>query len=81
MNTKKIVVEIVGWVGVASIVGAYALVSYGIISPDQLAYQLINLLGAIGIIINSWSKKDYQPVVLNVVWLIIALTAIFTVIW
>ncbi len=77
----KIVVEIAGWVGVVAIVCAYALVSYGFISPDQLAYQLMNLLGATGIIINSWSKRDYQPVVLNVVWLVVALTAIFTVIW
>ncbi|MCA1806519.1 MAG: hypothetical protein LC687_01450 [Actinobacteria bacterium] len=81
MLLHKIIIETVGWLGVAAIVSAYALVSFEIITPDQLSYQLLNLGGAIGIIVSSLSKKDYQPVALNIVWLIVAATAIVTVIW
>ncbi len=80
MSAQKVLIEVIGWAGVAAIVGGYALISFGVLDPSQLSYQLLNLSGAIGIIISSLSKKDYQPVVLNVIWIVVAVTAIFTVI-
>lgn len=67
---------IVGWYGVLAILVAYGLNSFGLLSASSLAYQLINLSGATGIIIEALQKKDYQPVVLNVVWGVIAIIAI-----
>ncbi len=80
MSAQKVLIEVIGWAGVAAIVGGYTLISFGVLDPSQLSYQLLNLSGAIGIIISSLSKKDYQPVVLNVIWIVVAVTAIFTVI-
>jgi len=73
---QRAVVEGVGWYGVVAILAAYALVSFKFVEPHGLIYQLLNLSGALGIIIEAYSKKDYQPVVLNIVWLAIAIIAL-----
>jgi len=68
-----------GWIGIAAVFGAYLLVSFGAIGPKDLAYQLLNLFGSLGILIEAFSKKDYQPAVLNVVWALVAIISI--IIW
>lgn len=74
MNLK--LAEIAGWYGASAIVGAYALVSFGIVSSEDIIYQLLNLTGAIGILIISLVKRVFQSVALNVVWALIATAAI-----
>ena len=69
-------VNIFGWYGVLAILTAYLLLSLSVIKSDTLSYQLLNLSGAIGLIIEARSKKDTQPVVLNIVWAAIALVAV-----
>lgn len=68
--------EIIGWIGVLFILLAYTLTTFSIIQPQQLVYGFLNLFGAIGIIISSYGKRDFQPVFLNVVWLIVATAGI-----
>lgn len=75
MKNRK-VLELVGWYGVMSILVAYSLASFKVVEVGSLMYQLLNLTGALGIVITSLSKKDKQPAVLNVVWASIALVAI-----
>lgn len=72
----KIFVEIYGWYGAAAIVVAYALVSFDMVSPTSLLFQLLNASGAIGIVLVSFYKRAYQPGVLNAVWAFIALVAL-----
>jgi hypothetical protein len=72
----KRLISIVGWYGVIAIVGAYVLVSLGAVAAKSLTYQILNLTGAIGIVIEAATKKDRQPVVLNVVWALVAFVAI-----
>lgn len=67
---------LLGWVGTVLIVGAYALVSFSAIDVQSILYQSFNFFGAFGIIISSYSKKDMQPVVLNIFWSLIAIFAI-----
>ena len=76
---KHILFEALGWYGVVAIVGAYALMSLGIFSPHNIYYQLLNLSGALGIVLDSFRDKDYQPVVLNIIWSVIALIAIINI--
>lgn len=73
---QKQLIAILGWYGVVAIVGAYALVSDNIMSPTSVTYQLLNLTGAIGIIVESVAKRDKQPAVLNIFWALIALAGI-----
>ena len=74
MNRKF--AEIVGWYGTVAIVGAYALVSFRVVSASGAPYQLLNLTGAIGIIIISALKGVRQSVVLNSFWALIAIIAL-----
>lgn len=68
--------DIIGWVGVLLILLAFALTTFGVINAKDIAYGLLNFSGALGIIISSYTKKDFQPVALNIVWLLVAIIAI-----
>jgi hypothetical protein len=72
----KIAIDIVGWIGALGILAAYALVSNGRLRPASHAYQGLNLVGAIGLAINTWYYAAYPSTALNVVWAAIALYAI-----
>ena len=74
MNKKRS--EIVGWYGVGAILLAYLLNSLGIINSSNYWYVILNLTGALGIVIDAWRQKNYQPVILNLVWAFIALFAL-----
>lgn len=70
------IIELFGWYGTVAILGAYALLSFGVIEAGSATYQLLNLTGVLGIIAVSIPKKNYQPVVLNLVWAVIAVIAL-----
>ena len=72
--------SIVGWYGVIAVLVAYMLVSFSFVSSHSLAYQMLNFTGALGITIETFSKKDYQPFWLNLIWAGIALVAIVNII-
>jgi hypothetical protein len=73
---KNRLLEIFGWYGTIAIVGAYFLVSTGFIASNSLIYQALNASGSLGIVFVSYKKRAFQPAVLNVIWLLIALYAI-----
>lgn len=77
---KNFLDEIIGWYGMAAILAAYFLVSFGFLSVSGVFYQVINFTGAGGVAYISFKKNAKQPAVLNVVWAIIALIAIVRVI-
>ncbi len=70
--------DVAGWAGVACVIAAYSLITFDFITSDQLVYGLLNICGALGIIWSSFTKRDFQPVALNVVWLTIAVAGIVT---
>lgn len=77
----KKLIEIFGWYGTAAIVLAYALVSFSFLESNSIIYQLLNLTGALGIVLISLSMHTYQPGVLNIIWTIIAFIAIIKIIF
>jgi hypothetical protein len=77
---KQQAIAYFGWFGVLAILSAYILVSFDVIVSDSMVYQLLNLTGALGIIFEAASKKDKQPVVLNLVWAVVASVAIIQLI-
>lgn len=77
MNKK--LASFLGWYGLVAVVGAYILVSFSVVNGTNLVYQLLNLTGSIGITIETYYKKDYQPFWLNLIWAIIALIAMAAV--
>ena len=72
--------EIIGWYGTVAIVLAYALSSFGVMSSSSLIYQILNATGALGIVYISFKKKAFQPGVLNIIWVVIAVIATINII-
>lgn len=79
MKKGKLGLEIFGWYGVAAIFGAYVLVSFQVIAPNSIIYQALNLTGGLGIVAESFYKKNFQPAVLNTIWSVVALIALLSV--
>jgi hypothetical protein len=80
VNKNKLFPEIIGWYGVLALLTAYALVSFGTVSSSGIIYQLLNLTGALGIVVASLVKRAYQPAVLNIIWMFIAFIALLKII-
>ena len=76
---NKIFKEIIGWSGAILILVAYILLNLNLLNPASLSYQALNIAGAIGIIYHSFSKRDYQPIVLNLIWGLVALFAVINI--
>lgn len=76
MTINRKIAEFVGWYGTAAIVSAYALVSFDVISSDSFVFQLLNLTGAVGIIVISIVDRVKQTIVLNAFWALIAVIAL-----
>lgn len=74
-------IELFGWYGTVAIVLAYALVSFSVLQPTDIAYQLLNGTGALGIVLVSFYKQAYQPGVLNIIWTVIAVVAILNILF
>lgn len=72
--------EIIGWTGTSAILLAYLLVSTKRLKADDKKYQILNLVGAIGIIVNSGVHGTIPSVGLNVVWLLIAIYGLVRVV-
>ena len=73
--------EICGWYGAISLILAYALASFMIIPADGMLFQLLNLTGAIGLMIVTMAKNVVQSVILNLFWAIIGVTAILGILF
>lgn len=83
LKSKRLLYELCGYGGMAFIVGAYLGVSFGLLSAEGFAYQLLNLAGSIGNIVYYRYKRAYSGEILDGVWAIVALLALFrlTAIW
>jgi hypothetical protein len=71
------VVEAIGWAGAICVLVAYCLVLFGTIEGDGFWNAFLNLMGALGIMVIAIHKKVAQSIVLNAIWIVIALIAIF----
>ena len=65
----KFAVEVIGWAAAALILGAYALLSAGKVRAESLTYQMMNILGAAGFIVNSGWNGALPSAAMNVVWM------------
>lgn len=72
----KIAVEVIGWAGAALLLGAYALLSAGKVRAESVSYQLMNVLGSAGFIVNSGWYGAYPSAAMNLIWIGIGLYAL-----
>lgn len=68
-------VEIAGWGGALLILLAYLLLSAGRLTGQSLAYQAMNVVGALGFVVNGWWHQALPSATLNILWLMIGLFA------
>ena len=72
----EIFVQVVGWIGAFLVVLAYFLVSYKKVQGDSRVYQLMNLIGAVGVGINASHQEAWPSFAIQIVWGIIAIVAL-----
>ncbi len=65
-----------GWCGTIGVLLAYALVSFSVLEPTNIWFQLLNLMGAAALCLLSLHKCTYQFFIVNLVWGLVALVAI-----
>jgi hypothetical protein len=75
VTAVELAVEIAGWAGAILILLAYLLLSAGRLTGQSLSYQLMNVVGAAGFIVNGWWHGALPSAVLNVIWLMIGAIA------
>jgi hypothetical protein len=74
--TLAILINIVGWSGSVAVVVAYSFISLQKLRSDSKIYQWLNLIGSVGLAINTAYFRAYPSTVVNVVWLLIACSAL-----
>ncbi len=65
---EKIIIEFIGWSGSVAVVAAYQKVE-----SDSFFYQILNLMGSICLIINTYYNNAFPSMAVNIIWAIIAL--------
>jgi hypothetical protein len=69
-------IAIAGWSGAAVLLAAYALLSLRRLTGDGNAFQIMNIVGAAGIALNSGSNGAWASATLNLVWIAIGVAAL-----
>jgi hypothetical protein len=76
----KWLIDFLGWTGSIEVILAYVLVSYERLSATSRLYQWLNLTGSIGLLINTVYYGAFPSTVVNIVWLFVALSALYRII-
>lgn len=75
-----VLIESLGWCGATLLIVALALISFKLVQADSYIYLILNILGALGLIIISVVKRIRQTIVVNLIWGGIALAALIKLI-
>ncbi|HEY8971303.1 MAG TPA: hypothetical protein VIM64_19500, partial [Puia sp.] len=70
-------IEILGWLGSVMVILAYALNINKKLDSDSLLYYFLNITGSSLLIINTLYHHAIPSMAVNVVWVLIAIVAIF----
>jgi hypothetical protein len=76
VDPTVIVVNVVGWLGMALLISAYALVTAGRLHGPGLGFQLMNLFGGAFLMVNSAYYGAWPSAALNLVWVVIGLVGL-----
>ena len=68
MTGMEILVTVVGSIGAVALLVSYVLISKKRIKGDSYTYQILNLTGALLLIVNGFYFKAYPSGVLNIIW-------------
>jgi len=68
--------EIIGWSGGLVMICAYAMVSFGKISPRGSAFQCLNLAGSLMLAANSAWHHAWPSASVNLIWIGVGIAAL-----
>ena len=72
----KLAVEVIGWSGAVLLLLAYWLLSSGRLKGGSTTYQLMNIAGAVGFVVNSGWNGALPSAAMNLVWIGIGVYAL-----
>lgn len=72
-------VRLSGWLGVIIYLIAYLLLVVKKLQSERPLYHILNILGAIGLLLNAWLLRDYPNLAINIIWAMIAIYAIIVI--
>lgn len=68
--------DVVGMGGVGLILLAYALLQAGRVNGDSLKYQLLNLIGALAVLVSLKYEFNLSAVLMEIAWVLVSLYGI-----
>jgi hypothetical protein len=71
-----LVINVLGWIGVAALLLAYWFVSTQKATGNSRTYQALNLIGAALVLVNSLYYGAYPSVGVNAAWIVIGIYAL-----
>jgi len=71
-------IEIIGWLGAATLLFSYFIVSLFNKSTKSTSIQILNIIGSFFLIINTYFHQTYPPMVLNILWMLIGIYVILS---
>ncbi len=63
-----LIITISGWIGMALILVSYLLITTKQLSPTSTPYQIINIIGATGIVLDSIMSGAWPSAVFFIIW-------------
>jgi hypothetical protein len=69
--------EAIGWAGMALMITSYALVSRKLLDSQSLRYQLMNIVGGVCLGINAWYHAMWAGVGMEVIWVAIGAATLY----
>ena len=76
---NQLIIDVIGWIGSIEVILAYGLISAKKIDSGSQLYQWLNLTGAGFLIINTIYYGAFPSTLINIVWVIIGLWALFRI--
>jgi hypothetical protein len=73
---RSVIIESIGWFGVLCILLAYGLLNLSKIGSSSFTYLALNTIGGLAIITQSYYIRDWEPIILNIIWVLISLYAL-----
>ncbi|MBU2949311.1 hypothetical protein KO493_01190 [Tamlana agarivorans] len=71
--------QIVGWIGSASYLISYFLLSINRLQSNSIIYQSMNVIGGLCLVICAYDTKDNPNLFTNFVWMCIGLVMIVSI--
>jgi hypothetical protein len=76
-----LLIEVFGWVGALLVLVAYYLISHNKVTSEDLSFQMLNILGAVCLIIYTYSREAYASVLVNTIWVLIGLRCLVPILF